>query len=291
MGLLNTLKNLFATPEPAVVTKAEPEIIQEIEENKDGLLLDYVTLYDNLDNFPKQLLTKEAMNQRNSDGDTVWHIAAGKRLLKDIPKDLFTVEALSQKNKHGNTVWHFATALDGLKDIPKELFTAEVLIKNLNNSDDTVLHIAVAFNKLKDIPKDLFTEEALIQKNKIGESVLYSVKISDLKHIPEHALTKQVFMAQSGRNGDSLAHICLRSKDFKDVPEHLITEDLLKLKNNSFNIFHDHVYEKDIKNQNKLLIQKNLLNRKLETFSEMPLPGSDVKPSHKELIPATKILS
>lgn len=89
-------------------------------------------------------LTKNALNHVNFDLNTVWHIAALCKTLKDIPKHLFIEEGLNIKDFSGRTVWLSAANAGNLKMIPKRLFKTDFSDLLLTESDKEYAKNALA---------------------------------------------------------------------------------------------------------------------------------------------------
>lgn len=74
-----------------------------------------------------EILTKELLNERDENGDTVLHVAAEHNTINTIPKHLLTCNALKEKNSQVDTVWHIIAFKNNFKDIPENLLTTEDL--------------------------------------------------------------------------------------------------------------------------------------------------------------------
>ena len=93
-------------------------------------------------------ITPEIMNDRDRNGNTVWHVAASWCGFEGVPKDMFTEEVLNQKDTEGRTVWQKAAFLNNLGDIPPHLFTEQV-IAHINET--TTLFKVVIPNKTSNV--------------------------------------------------------------------------------------------------------------------------------------------
>lgn len=144
---------------------------------------------------------------------------------KNLWKKNFTKEDLDQKDRNGNTVWHISAANKTLQYISASFFTEETL-KLRNNDKDTICHIAACNGDIKKIQRHLLTGEILNQKNKFSETVWYLATYSNtLTYIPQRLFTEDVFSKD-----DTLWNIVAKNKSIRDIPLHLVTKNLLTLK-------------------------------------------------------------
>lgn len=168
------------------------------ERNNDGeTVWHHAARVNSLRDIPIHFFTEEAMNKvvaggTANDGDTVWHVAAKNYSLEHIPKHLFTEEAMKEKNEKGETVWESAVKNKTLRAIPKHLFTEEVFNEE-DGMQNTLWHHAAGTRTLKDIPRRLFSAESLKRKNDAGYSALHYAAVHDtLRAIPKHLFTQNL---------------------------------------------------------------------------------------------------
>jgi hypothetical protein len=124
--------------------------------------------------------------------------AAQKGTLDKIPKVWFTKESLTAlTNSEEDTVLHMAARNRNLKQIPQEFLTNELLtIEGYNGHTPIQLwagsHKKAYDNKEPDIiPPNLLTEKNLLSTNNIGNCALfYAAKYGNLNAIPYPILKK-----------------------------------------------------------------------------------------------------
>ena len=174
-----------------------------------------------------EVLTTELLNETNSRGETVWHLAARYNTLKDIPQHLFSDAVAGIRDMWNSSLFHAAAVHGSLNAIPEHLFTDEVL----NQKDyygNTIWHIVAKHDTLNVIPEHLFTEKALSKKNNFGETPWeYIAKNKTISQIPQHLINKSLLKMKNEDNdllftGDDVFYI-----------NNVITERL----NNSFTDF------------------------------------------------------
>lgn len=97
-----------------------------------------------LENFPKELISPEALNCYNGVGETPMHFIASSGDINLIPKELITKENISKPNHDGTTPIHYGAHCLNLHLIPKEFITSENLILKNNHGYSTLDYIIFA---------------------------------------------------------------------------------------------------------------------------------------------------
>jgi len=87
---------------------------------------------ENLNKFPKHLITPEGLLIENGTGETVLHMAANCGEIHIIPKELLTEENITKPDLNHNTPLHYLALRGDLKYLPKSLYTE----KNFSIKDD-----------------------------------------------------------------------------------------------------------------------------------------------------------
>lgn len=245
----------------------------------------------NTGNIQKDIIpyTEKVFNIKNYEGETILHKAAsftGK--FKDMAQGLLTVEAMNQKDNNDNTVWHIAAKNRTLAEIPKWLFTREVCevfaTKNTTSYKSklktkiqyTVWELAIKNGVLKDIPKQYITSDLLEMKNEKGETLFAENNAKYVNTVLENRINLEKFITKNPQHAKDIEHIDPRF-ELKEV-----TEDSLNFQFEG--IAHqvimnkDGVFMKDINHEsfNKTVqfIEKNYRNIE----QSLILPATSVVP-------------
>lgn len=204
-----------------------------------------------------EILTTELLNEKDARGNTVWHVAAEYKTLKEIPLNLFTVEVLNQKGFANFSVFESAATFDTLKHIPKHLFKV--------SDPFTLIMYAALGEELKEIPIELFSKEILNRKAESEKTILYvAAEHGTLKGIPEQFLNSEAF-AQTNNSKRTVWHEAACSDGIKDIPHHLFSEEALNLEDEDGVTVWELIAKKSqIKNVPLSLINNALLEMKKE---------------------------
>jgi ankyrin repeat protein len=142
--------------------------------------------------FPKDILTPESLMIEQH--DEMYHIhALGRRgWLRHLPKEIFTSELVFLEDGNKSNLLHYAARYEGINAIPPQYLTRKNLTK-ANKSGKTPLHWAVANAKLKGrIPEGILAPEDLWIKDKQGDTVLHTaVHSGSITELPESLITEE----------------------------------------------------------------------------------------------------
>lgn len=126
----------------------------------------------NIDNIPKQLITKGLYFHPWYDIEAeiminLITLAIVKEKTKEFPIDLLSQQSLTAPDKTGMTALHYAGKLGQLKYIPKQYLTKENFCIP-DNGGNTPLHYAILSRSYGQIPKELKIPDLLEIKNNEG---------------------------------------------------------------------------------------------------------------------------
>jgi ankyrin repeat protein len=103
-------------------------------------VIDYGAYYGCLDQLPKEFITEEAMNLRNSSNQTPLHMATESGKLHLIPKEFLTQKNLEKEDNWGS-VFHKAAICCTFDTFPKEFLTEKNLLRRNKNNGMNPLYI------------------------------------------------------------------------------------------------------------------------------------------------------
>lgn len=147
-----------------------------------------------------EFLTIEALNEKQENGQTVWHCAAWWHSLKDIPESLFNEYSLNLKDDEGGTVWHNVAIRGNLKYIPKHLFTNDALAK-VDQYGRSVWHYIAQNQTIRDVPEHLITKDLLdIQFNEDDKA--YITNIAELPGLLNKFIIENSILAKDIEHHD-----------------------------------------------------------------------------------------
>jgi ankyrin repeat protein len=111
-------------------------------------------------------------DQRNNEGETLYHWAAKKGFLGHIPEQLLKTNLLLTPDEFGYNCFQIAARNGALDKVPQRLLTQENLAEHGERSENT-FHMAAEAGHLDKIPKEILTAENLLQPDMHGETCLH----------------------------------------------------------------------------------------------------------------------
>lgn len=155
------------------------------------------------DAIPKRFLTKENLlkevgkvdvtKKGRPCGTTCYHTAASSGVIKLLPLD---AEVLKTRNTDKDTVLHVAAECGTLDQIPYELLTEESMTL-LGADDETPIHTAAMMSHLEQVPHAVMNEKTLTMLDTEGCSVIFRAAAGGIKHIPKDLLSLKNLTQQS----------------------------------------------------------------------------------------------
>jgi ankyrin repeat protein len=221
---------------------------------------------NDLKKYPIQQV-EAGMNQKDTEGATLYHWAAQRGHLANIPKKLMNKENLLKTNDYDYTCLHIAAIYGHLHQIPLEILTEENLLKT-DNDNQTCLHWAALKGHLHHIPKEILTPKNLLQEDRHNLTCFHKATLAGhLDQIPQELLTTENLL--NTNIGWTCIHSASKNGQLDQIPQ-LSFSTLKKIKT---------YFETDSSTEKERVLSD--LNQKI---TKLELIKQSLKKDHQEIL-------
>jgi hypothetical protein len=190
--------NAMVSKDPSWLDESELSESKLTSKNKLGeSLLSLATANGNLDQIPKESLTKKVLSTKHQGLNSYIHLIAENKSLGHLPKELLTEELLSLRGDKGKSVYHTLAENGDIWLIPKKLLTPESLLLK-DDENRTPLSILIAKeDPIEILPKKLLTKEFFFREENGQQALIHSwVNGKYWMLIPKDFITKETLKSQ-----------------------------------------------------------------------------------------------